>query len=461
MDTLPMTDLWRLSATELAARYRAGTLRPSEALAAVLARIAAVNPAINAFATLDTAGAEAAAAAADARFSAGTPLSPLDGVPVSIKDNITQAGLRCAWGSELYLDYVPEHDETPVARLREAGAVLLGKTNVSEFTLGRGNIDTRAFGVTRNPYNPAMTSGASTGGGAAGVAAGFGPITLGTDGGGSIRRPASHNGLIGLKPSTGRVARRNGLPIILDDAEVIGPLARTVDDLAATLSLIQGPLAEDRLSLGVPGPHSEPPPPKGLRILYIPRFGQWPVDAPVAESCAAAARHIASLGHQVTEGALPVQLELFEKHWPTFTAGGLAWVLRGQDWRGRIGAIYEEMADRGATLSATDYIDGLNAFRELQAQFAIAFRDWDILMTPTAGTLAWPAEQFGPPHSRAFTGIVNAGGLPGLNVPCAPAPDGLPIGFQLIGPYGADWSLIALARQYEKAHPWADRWPAL
>ena len=456
-----MTELWRLSASDLAARYRAGTLRPSEALAAILARIAEADPAINTFATLDEAGATSAAAAADARFSAGTPLGPMDGVPVSIKDNITVAGLRCAWGSELYLDYVPEHDETPVARLRAGGAVILGKTNVSEFTLGRGNVHTRAFGTTRNPYDPRLTSGASTGGGAAGVASGFGPVTLGTDGGGSIRRPACHNGLVGLKPSSGRVARRNGLPIILDDAEVIGPLARTVEDLATTLSIIQGPLEEDRLSIGVPGPHAEPPPPKNLRVLWIPRFGNWKVDAPVAESCAEAARRLAGLGHRVEEGVLPVDLDLFEKHWPTITASGLAWVLRGKEWRGRIGEVYEEMAERGAKLTASDYIDALTAFREVQAAFAVAFRDWDVMMTPTAGALPWKAEEYGPPHNRAFTGIVNAGGLPGMNVPCAPSPEDLPIGFQLIGPYGADWLLVALARQYEAAYPWADRWPPL
>jgi len=456
-----MTDAtWQLSATELAARFRARSLTPSAALEAVLARIAAANPAINAFATLDEAGARQAAAAADARHAAGKPLSPLDGVPVSIKDNIPVAGLRCAWGSELYLDNVPKADETPVARLRAAGAVILGKTNVSEFTLGRGNVDTRAFGTTRNPWNTALTPGASTGGGAAAVAAGFGPLALGTDGGGSIRRPACHCGLVGLKPSTGRVARRDGLPIILDDAEIIGPLARTVDDLAATLSLIQGPLDEDRLSVGVPGPLSEPAP-RPLRILYVPRFGQWPVDQVVAESCAAAARNLAGLGHSVTEGTLPVDLDLFEKNWPTFTAGGLAWVLRGQEWRGRIGAIYEEMAERGAALTAADYIEGLAAFREVQAQFARAFRDWDVIVTPSAGTLPWDATKFGQPHHRAFTGIVNAGGLPGMNIPCDPSPDGLPIGIQAIGAYGADWLLVALARQYEAAHPWAQRWPAL
>jgi aspartyl-tRNA(Asn)/glutamyl-tRNA(Gln) amidotransferase subunit A len=453
-------DAWRLPATELAARYRSGTLTPSGALRSVLGRIAAANAPINTFATLDEAGATAAAQASDARFAAGKPLGPMDGIPVSIKDNITVAGLRCAWGSELYLDYVPDQDETPVARLRAGGAVILGKTNVSEFTLGRGNVDTKSFGTTRNPWNTALTSGASTGGGAAGVAAGFGPVTLGTDGGGSIRRPACHCGLVGLKPTTGRVARRNGLPIILDDAEVIGPLARTVDDLAMTLSVIQGELDEDRLSIGIPGPHEEPPPRK-LKILYVPKVGQWQVEEPVAASCAKAARALAALGHEVEEGALPADIELFDKNWPTFTAGGLAWVLRGQDWRGRIGAIYEEMAERGSTLTAMDYIEGLAAFRELQAQFARAFRKWDVIVTPTAGSLPWDAQKFGPPYSRAFTGMVNAAGLPGMNVPCDPSPDGLPIGIQLIGGYGQDWLLVALARQFEAAHPWAHRWPAL
>ncbi len=453
-------DLWRLPAKELAARYRAGTLTPSAALEAVLARIAAVDAKINTFATLDAEGARKAAAAADARFAAGAPLGSMDGIPVSIKDNITVAGLRCAWGSELYLDYVPALDETPVVRLRAGGAVILGKTNVSEFTLGRGNVDTKSFGTTRNPWNTALTSGASTGGGAAGVAAGFGPITLGTDGGGSIRRPACHCGLVGLKPSTGRVARRDGLPIILDDAEVIGPLARTVDDLAMALAAIQGPLDEDRLSIGVPGPHEEPAPRK-LKILYVARVGQWEVEEPVATSCAAAARSLAALGHEVEEGPLPVDIELFDKNWGTFTAGGLAWVLRGQDWRGHIGALYEEMADRGATFTAMDYIEGLAAFRELQAQFARAFRTWDVIVTPTAGSLPWDATKFGPPYSRAFTGMVNAAGLPGLNVPADQSPDGLPIGLQLIGGYGQDWELIALARQFEAARPWAHLWPQL
>jgi aspartyl-tRNA(Asn)/glutamyl-tRNA(Gln) amidotransferase subunit A len=453
-----MTDSSRLPATALAAGYRDGSLRPGAVLDAVLARIAAADPVVNAFATLDEPGARAASAAAEARFAAGAPLGPLDGVPVSIKDNITVAGLRCAWGSRVFEDFVPTADETPVARLRAGGAVILGKTNVSEFTLGRGNVSTELFGTTRNPWNPALTSGASSGGAVAAVATGMGPVALGTDGGGSIRRPAGYAGLVGLKPSPGRVARRNGLPVILHDAEVIGPIARTVDDLALTLSAIQGPLDEDRASLAFRADEGEEAV-RPMRILFVPRFGDWPVDAPIAESCAAVARNLAALGHSVTEGTLPVDLSLFERHWPNVGAAGLAWLLRGTAWRGRVGAIYEEMITKGERLTALDYQDALLAFREIAAAFARMFRDHDLLLTPSSGALQWKAEEFGPPHHRAFTGVVNLAGAPGISIPADPSPEGLPIGFQLVAPYGADWRLVAMARQYERAHPWEHRWP--
>lgn len=458
---MPQTETWQSSATALAAAFRAGTLRPSEALAAILARIEVANPVVNAFAQLDTAGARQAAEQADARFAAGTPRGAFDGIPVSIKDNITVAGLRCAWGSEVYRDFVPDADETPVARLRAQGAVILGKTNVSEFTLGRGNVHTSLFGTTRNPWNPALTAGASTGGGAAAVSSGMGPVALGTDGGGSIRRPAAHCGLLGLKPTTGRVARRNGLPTILHDAEIIGPITRSVDDLAMALSAIQGPLDEDRASLFFDAAEGEPVAPQGLRILYVPRFGDWKVEEPVAASCAQAARNLQALGHHVEEGVLPADLSIFEEHWPKIGAAGLAWLLRGKDWEGRVGAIYEEMVRRGRELTASDYQDALSGFREIYAQFARFFRHYDLMMTPSAGAMPWKAEEFGPPYHRAFTGIVNVAGLPGISIPADPSADGLPIGFQLVAPFGADWKLVAMARQYETAHPWAQHWPGL
>jgi aspartyl-tRNA(Asn)/glutamyl-tRNA(Gln) amidotransferase subunit A len=454
------TPLWKLSAAQLAAAYRSKTLRPSEVLAAVNARTKAVDPLLNLFASLDEEGAVKAAAEADRRFEEGRPAGAFDGIPLSIKDNIPVKGLPIAWGSKLYVGDVAEKDELPVARLRAQGAVILGKTNVSEFTLGRGNVSTLAFGTTRNPWNPALTSGASTGGGAAAVAAGVGPVTYGTDGGGSIRRPAGYNNLVGIKPSTGRVARTDGLPVILHDFEIVGPLARTVDDLAMALSAVEGPHPQDRLSFGFQ-PGAIEPIGKGMRILYVPSLPGMPVDEPIAKSCTAAAENLRKLGFVVDEGPAPFDVALFEKHWPAVGSAGLAWLLRDTEWQGRIGEAYPPMIEKGKSLSAIDYVDALEAFRQTYRQLARHFESYDLLMTPSSGAVQWKAEEFGPPYHRVFTGFVNAAGLPGMSIPADPTADGLPVGFQLIAPFGEDWRLISVAKAYEAAYPWADRWPDL
>lgn len=452
--------LWKLPATELGEAYRSGKVRPSEVLEAVLDRAAVVDPKLNLFATLDAEGARASAAASDKRFAEGKPLGAMDGIPLSIKDNIPVKGLRCAWGSKLYLDDIATADELPVTRIRDGGGVILGKTNVSEFTLGRGNVSTLAFGTTRNPWNPERTSGASTGGGAAAVASGVGPLTYGTDGGGSIRRPAGYNNLVGLKPSTGRVARFDGLPVILHDLEVVGPLARTVDDLALALSAIEGPHPLDRASYGfTPGALGEVR--KGMKILYVPQLANMPVEAPIAESCTAAAKKLAALGFVVEEGTAPFDVALFEKHWPVIGSSGLAWLLKDTDWQGRIGEAYPPMVEKGRSLSAIDYVDALNAFRIIYRQLAESFGRYDFIMTPSSGAVQWKAEDFGPPYHRAFTGFVNAAGLPGMSIPGDPTADGLPVGFQLIAPFDQDWSLMSVAKAYETAYPWANRWPNL
>lgn len=455
------TPLWQRSAAELGAAYRSGALTPGLVLEAVLARAEAVNPSLNIFAFFDVAGARKAAAESDARFAAGTPLGALDGVPITIKDNIPVEGLPCAWGSNLYKDRIAEKDELPVARLRAQGVVILGKSNVSEFTLGRGNLNTLAFGVTRNPWNTELTTGASTGGGAAAVASGVAPLALGTDGGGSIRRPASHTGLVGLKPSTGRVARIDGLPPILHDFEIIGPLARTVDDLALTLAAIEGPHSHDRSSFGfTPGTMGQVP--EKLRILYVPELGGMMVEEAVAISCRQAADQLAALGHEVEEsGEEPFDVALFEKHWPVVGAAGLAWLLKDTEWQGKVGAPYPPMIEKGQSLSAIDYVDALTAYRLVYAQLAATLESYDFIMTPSAGALPWKAEDYAPPYHRAFTGFVNAAGLPAISIPGAQSADGLPIGFQLIAPFGHDWELLSLARQYEQAYPWAQLWPAI
>jgi len=259
--------LWSLNASELAVAY-AGGLSPSEVTLATLARIGGVNPRLNAIITLDKAGALQTAENSARRWKDGRPLSALDGVPVTIKDNILAVGLRATWGSRLYSDYVPDQDELPVRRLRDAGAVILGKTNVPELTL-HGFTDNALFGTTGNPWNPELTPGGSSGGAAASVASGMGALALGTDGGGSIRRPAGHTGLIGFKPSRDTVKRGNGFPAILYDFEVVGPIGRCVDDIIRTMEIIAGPVWPRLLR----EPASGYP-----RIAYAPNFNGAPVD---------------------------------------------------------------------------------------------------------------------------------------------------------------------------------------
>jgi aspartyl-tRNA(Asn)/glutamyl-tRNA(Gln) amidotransferase subunit A len=449
--------LWQLSAAALAAGYAAGRLDPVAATEACLARAAATAD-LNALVTPDPEGARAAARASAARWRGGNPLGPLDGVPLTVKDNIPVAGLRTTWGSRLYADHVPARDETPVARLREAGAVILGKTNVPEMTL-QGYTWNPLFGTTRNPWDPALTPGGSSGGAVAAVAAGIGPVALCTDGGGSIRRPASHAGLVGLKPTTGRVPRRDGLPPILLDFEVIGPVARTVADLAAVMAAI------------APGlPASEPP--GRLRVLHVPRFGDAPVDPEVAASTDAVARRMAALGHAVATAERFTLADAINAAWPAITQAGLAWLMRthhpGRE--AELGPDLRAMAEAGAALPATAIFDALNEALALRAALADLFAGVDVILTPAAAALPWPADEpfpavidgqpVGPRGAAVFTGFVNAAGCPAIAIPGPPSRSGLPIGAQCVGPWGSDARLIGLAAEIEAAHPWPQLWRA-
>ena len=271
-------ELWRLSATDLVAGYRAGLFDPVAAIESVLERVATCNTDLNAIVSLDPEGAREAARASRERYRNNQSRGPLDGVPITVKDNITVAGLRCTWGSRLFAEQVCTRDELPIARLRAGGAVILGKTNTPEFAMV-GHTDNQVFGATRNPWHKALTVGGSSGGAVAAVAAGMAPIAIGTDGGGSIRRPASHTGLVGFKPSRGRVPRADGLPAIFLDYEVIGPIARTVDDAISVMQIISTSDPRDAASSTfVDRPFGVPQHLPKLRILHVPQFGDAPVD---------------------------------------------------------------------------------------------------------------------------------------------------------------------------------------
>jgi aspartyl-tRNA(Asn)/glutamyl-tRNA(Gln) amidotransferase subunit A len=463
-----MQAFWQLSAAGLARAFATGETTPSAHLERLLVRIDEINPELNAIIALDSRVLDAARESS-ARIAEGRARSPLEGVPFTVKDSILAAGLPCTWGSRLLKQYVPAEDELPVARLRAAGAVFLGKTNVPEFTL-EGYTWNPLFGVTRNPWDIKLTPGGSSGGAVASVAAGLAPFALGTDGGGSIRRPASHTGLVGLKPSIGRVARGPSLPQILLDMEVIGPIARTVEDAALAYRVIAGPDALDRKSL-LAAEAEAGAEQTSLSILYVPRFGDAPLDAEIAASVAQAASALAALGHRVEhQAALPFDLSPITEFWPILGQVGVAHVLElHPGMESSIGERFRVMLEAGRKVSAARYLAGIEAINAFRRTVTGAFEHFDLIMTPSAAALPWPAEELypdtidgrpaGPRGHAVYTGWVNACGHPAITLPCAPSRSGLPIGFQLVGRFGADELLLAIAKQYEAAHPWSARWP--
>jgi aspartyl-tRNA(Asn)/glutamyl-tRNA(Gln) amidotransferase subunit A len=457
---------WQLGAAGLGAAFRARSLTPAACLELVQERIARLNPRLNAIIAF-AGDAATAAEESTARHARARPLSLLDGIPVLVKDNILAKGMPCVWGSRVFRDYVPAEDELPVARLRAAGAIVLGKTNVPELTF-EGITWNPVFGATRNPYDLELTPGGSSGGSVAAVAAGLVPLALGTDGGGSIRRPASHTGLVGLKPSIGAVARVNSLPMMLLDLEVIGPIARTVEDTRLLFDVIAGPDPRDRRSLFV---SPAPPPARRLRVLYVPRFGEAPLDPEIAASVDAAARALKDFC-DVETGPMPLDLGPLKEFWPKFGAAGVAYVMATRPGKEKLlGPRFQAMLDLGRTVTAADYLAGIEIFERLRAESAALFERYDLVMTPSAAALPWPAEQpypeeidgkkVGPRGHAVYTGWVNACGIPAINLPCAPSRRGLPIGFQLAARFGAERTLLELASRYEAVNPWRDRWPAI
>ena len=461
-------DAWQWSASELAAAFGRGDADPSDHLEMLLRRIGALNPALNAVIALNH-GAGGAAADSSARLRDGRARSVLEGIPVLVKDNIPVAGLPCTWGSRVFRGYVPVLDELPVARLRAAGAIILGKTNVPEFTLD-GITWNPVFGATRNPYDLGLTPGGSSGGSVAAVAAGLAPLAIGTDGGGSIRRPASHTGLVGLKPSIGAIARVNGLPAMLLDAEVVGALARSVEDATLLYRAMAGPDPRDRRSLfsrGVRVDHPRAP----MRVLYVPRFGDAPVDPEIESSVGAAARAFEALDCRVEIGPLPLDLGPLNEFWPILGAVGVAYVMGMHPGKeSLLGERFQALLEQGRKITAAQYLAGIEMFERMRIEIAAAFERHDLILTPAAAALPWGAEEpfpkvidgraVGPRGHAIYTGWVNACGIPAISLPCMPSSRGLPIGFQLVGKFGTDDLLLEIARRYESACPWRERWPA-
>jgi aspartyl-tRNA(Asn)/glutamyl-tRNA(Gln) amidotransferase subunit A len=464
-------ELWRLSAAQLQRRYSERSLTPMAVARACLARLEAVNPKINAVIARRDAAFMQEAEAATQRHAQGRPLSALDGVPITVKDSLFTRDLPTSWGTAALRGYQSAHDEMAVARARAAGALIAGKTNVPEFAL-EGYTANPLFGVTRNPWNLELTPGGSSGGAVAAVASGIAPLAIGQDGGGSIRRPASHTGVVGLKPSLSAVPREHVLPSLLLDFEVIGPLARTVADARLLFDVMRGADPVDRSSLAAAhAAAASQNKASSLRILYVERFGSAPLDPQIALSVGDAVRGLAALGHHVDTGALPLNLDFYAEAWPQVGQIGLARLFAEQpEWGRQASSKYRELAEKGRALPAARLWEILEQVKQLRRDAVTLFDRFDLVMMPSAAALPWPAQdayparidgqEVGPRGHAVYTGWVNAAGLPALALPCAPSRESLPIGMQCIARYGADEQLLDLGAHYESAYPWADRWPS-
>jgi aspartyl-tRNA(Asn)/glutamyl-tRNA(Gln) amidotransferase subunit A len=445
----------------LATELENGQASSVEIIERAFQRIEAFDSRLNSFVALDRSGALAAATESDRRRSRGEAHSRLDGIPISVKDNLHVAGFPTTWGSRALKDHRPAKDELPVARLRRAGLIVIGKTNVPEFTL-EGYTRNDLFGVTRNPWNIDLTPGGSSGGAAASVAAGFVPAAIGTDGGGSIRRPASHTGLVGYKPSIGRWPRADGFPAILTDFETVGSLARTVEDTLLLDALLRGPDPLDWRSAYVPAPAW---PAKAQRILYVPRFGAAPVDPEVASQVDAFARRLSSMGHEIREGEVFFDLDVAARVWRVVSRSGVAWLMaENPTYESVAGASARVMAEDGRTVSGAEYLGALEAVSALRRLVGELFQGVDLVLTPTAAALPWAAEKpypdridgkpAGPRDHAIFTGWVNIAGVPAINIPIGVSRSGLPIGAQLVAAFGADDQILAVAREISDALPY-------
>ena len=460
-----------LSASELRDRYRTKALSPVEVTRAILDRIDRLNPVLNAFTVVTAELALEQAHAAERAYAAGDA-PPLAGIPISIKDLTPTRGIRTARGSLLNPDWVPDEDAPVVERLYAAGAVMLGKTNTPE--LGwKGDSGNRVFGPSFNPWDLTKTPGGSSGGAAAAVAAGLGPLAQGSDGAGSIRIPAAFCGIFGFKQSFGLIPQYP--PSAVGDLSHLGPMTRTVRDAAMMLNVMAGADGRDRLSWssGIDYTRDLDAGVRGLRVAWSPTLGYAQVANDVLESAERAAMAFRELGCEV-EQVDPIIRDpgnILDVMWSGSMAGYFAGRL--DDVRALLDPGLLEVIDRAASLSAADmahalqqrntYYTGMRQFMDLQR--------FDLLLTPTLPVTAftagldepdgWQRSTLAPLDWTPFTFPFNLTGQPAATVPCGLDQNGLPIGLQIVGRWRDDNAVLRAAAAFESLKPWAQLTPPL
>ena len=463
------TDLCFTPATELVTMIRAKQLSPVELTRAVLELIERVNPTLNAFCTLTADTALARARDAEAAVMRGGPLGPLHGVPYSIKDLAFTRGVRTMSGSHIFATRVPDVDAPFVRRLAAAGGVMLGKTTSPEFgwkALG----DSPLTGITRNPWNTAMTTGGSSAGAAAAAAAGLGPLAHGSDGAGSIRIPSSFCGVYGLKPSYGRVPM---WPISNNDyASHNGPMTRTVADAALMLSVMAGPDDWDKSALDAPpadyvGRLRDGV--RGLRVAFNPNLDTQRVDPEVATIVAQAARAFQELGAVVED----VKCGFADSHriirllWNAHEAGNYARYL--PEFRSRMDPGLVASIEDGLRYSVTEYVEARGEKLAYCDSVRPLFETYDLLLTPSVSVTAFEVGRLNPAHWpqhewdwfpwAGFSYPFNFTGHPAASIPAGFTAAGMPVGLQIVGRRNADLTVLQASAAFEQARPWAQRRP--
>ncbi|MFC2032366.1 amidase [Chloroflexota bacterium] len=469
MDNL---EICYMSAVEMVEVIKSKRLSPVEIMDAIIRRIEQLNPEVHAYCTLTAKSARKQAKAAEDMVMRGEKLGLLHGVPVSIKDLIYTKGIRTTGGSRIYENFVPQQDAIVVERLKAAGAIIIGKTNTPEF--GWVAItDNQLFGVTRNPWNLALTSGGSSGGAAASVALGMGPLAIGSDSGGSIRIPSSFCGVFGIKPSFGRVPQYPEFP----GWETLchtGPITRTVRDAALTMEVIAGRDDRDYSSLpdtGLRYLSSLGTDLKGLRVAWSSDLGYATVDPQVVKITEAATKTFTALGCTV-ETATP-EAGSPEKVFFPVIAARVSTVLQGKltEDREQISPPLARFIERSQGISAKEYVEASLGQLEYWDKMRPFFEKYDLLLTPTVAIPPFELGIFAPREIAgkkvspldwfALTYPFNITRQPSASVPCGWTDDGLPIGLQIVGRRFDDVTVLKAAAAFEKVTPWTDKLPSL
>ncbi len=458
-----------MTAAELAAAFSSKELSPVEVAEALLGRIEALDSEINAFCLVDPPTTLKMAEASEERWMAGEPLSPLDGVPVAIKDLLITKGWATRRGSLTVDPKGPWEEDAPsVARLREAGTVFIGKTTTPEFGW-KGSTDSPLTGITRNPWDRTKTPGGSSGGSAAAVAARLAPLSLGTDGGGSIRIPASFSGIYGLKPSFGRVPAYPLSPF--GTVAHVGPMTRTVRDSALMMNFIAKPDARDWFN--VPGEEPDhttrlAESMKGKRIAFSPRLGYASKVLPEVKTLVAAAvKRFEAMGAIVeqTDPPLGNPSSIFQTIW--WSGAGYVLGEQPEEVKTLLDPGLRKMAEEGVKMTKRAFMDANAARGTLGSKLRVFMENYDFLVTPSVATTAFEVGKLAPQgdNDRAwmdwtpFSYPFNLTQQPAASINCGFSSDGLPVGLQIVGRMFDDAGVLAASAAYEAADPHYARVP--